>query len=347
MNKTLNLIEQKQQLAVSYAHPYRMYLEMTRNCNLRCRICCQSIVDIDRPEITPELIRKLSPLIPYCESVAVYGFGESLAAPHFFDYMRQLPFDNNQTVLLTTNGTLLSPDKSRLILDSPINMLGISLDAANPDTYEYIRGKRLWQQIIDNIKYFNQLKQERGQSKPTLRFDFVALRKNIEELPNFVRLAKELHAEHIDVGYMNTYREELREQSLFFYQELSDRIFSEAKQIATQLGIDLHLPPMFHPENQPNPGNNGAPLKHSECREPWQFIQICADGSVIPCWNTSKPLGNLNDDTFETIWNNPAFQEFRQYLNSNKEMYRCRYCLDYRFRNIHNINHHILVLEKS
>jgi hypothetical protein len=87
LNKTLNLIEQKQQLSISYSYPYRMYLEITRNCNLRCRVCCQSIVDIERNEIAPEIIQKIKPLIPYCESIAVYGFGESLTAPHFFEYL--------------------------------------------------------------------------------------------------------------------------------------------------------------------------------------------------------------------------------------------------------------------
>ena len=340
INRQLNQIEQEQRTRIAYSYPYRLYLEMTRNCNLRCQICCQSLVEIPRPEIAPEIIDKVKLLIPYCELVAVYGFGESLTAPHFFDYLQQLPFSQQQTVLLTTNGILVTPENSRRILESPINMFEISLDATNEDTYEFIRGVRAWAKIVDNIRYFNKLKQEISPNKPKLRLCFVAMRKNIEQLPDFVRLAKELNAEFVDVGYMNVFREELREQSLFFHQELAIQKFTEAQQVADQLQVTLNLPRYF----------NHAPIedsfKHdSNCYEPWQFVQVCCDGTVLPCWNTSRPLGDLNHHNFDEIWNNQAFQEFRQNLNSREELYRCRYCLDYRFRNIHNVNHHILVLE--
>ena len=340
INRLLNQIEQEQRTEIAYSHPYRLYLEMTRNCNLRCQICCQSLVEIPRPEIAPEIIEKVKPMVPYCESVAVYGFGESLTAPHFFDYLQRLPFDDQQTILLTTNGILVSPDVSQRILDSPINMFEVSLDATNEDTYEFIRGVRMWSHIVENIRYFNKLKQAMNSHKPKLRLCFVAMRKNIEQLPDFVRLAKELNAEFVDVGYMNVFREELREQSLFFHQDLAIQKFTEAQQVADQLQITLNLPRYFNQE----PIEDS--IKHdSNCYEPWQFVQVCCDGTILPCWNTSRPLGDLNHQNFNEIWNNQAFQEFRRNLNSREELYRCRYCLDYRFRNIHNVNHHILVLE--
>ena len=114
----------------------------------------------------------------------------------------------------------------------------------------------------------------------------------------------------------------------------------EAQQVADQLQITLNLPRYFNQE----PIEDS--IKHdSNCYEPWQFVQVCCDGTILPCWNTSRPLGDLNHQNFNEIWNNQAFQEFRRNLNSREELYRCRYCLDYRFRNIHNVNHHILVLE--
>ena len=44
-------------------------------------------------------------------------------------------------------------------------------------------------------------------------------------------------------------------------------------------------------------------MKYTECRYPWETVQVLTDGSVRPCCWCNNSAGNLNDNTFEEIWN--------------------------------------------
>jgi radical SAM protein with 4Fe4S-binding SPASM domain len=48
-----------------------------------------------------------------------------------------------------------------------------------------------------------------------------------------------------------------------------------------------------------------------DCRYAWEWLVILSDGNVMPCCY-AKPVGNLNDSTFEGIWNGQMMQELRR-----------------------------------
>ncbi len=51
---------------------------------------------------------------------------------------------------------------------------------------------------------------------------------------------------------------------------------------------------------------------YSECRHPWDNMQILANGEVRPCCWCVRDLGNLNDATIEEIWNGDKAQNLRK-----------------------------------
>ena len=58
---------------------------------------------------------------------------------------------------------------------------------------------------------------------------------------------------------------------------------------------------------------------------------ICADGKVVPCCNDFScrhPLGDLNTESIEEVWNGDKFVEFRRLHCRNKfdSMPICREC---------------------
>ena len=52
---------------------------------------------------------------------------------------------------------------------------------------------------------------------------------------------------------------------------------------------------------------------YTECRKPWENMQVLANGDVRPCCWCTLAMGNLNEhNTIEEIWNGPASQRLRK-----------------------------------
>lgn len=64
------------------------------------------------------------------------------------------------------------------------------------------------------------------------------------------------------------------------------------------------------------------------CVMPWIHLHITPDGSVLPCCaaDVKHPLGNINEDSIQNIYNNKKFQKLRQGLLNGKHPVECSYC---------------------
>lgn len=343
-NQLLNDIESQQRTEQVFSYPTRMSIEMTRNCNLRCRMCPQNWLEVNKREIPESVIDAIKFLIPYQNYIAVFGFGESLTAQHFFEYLDRLPFHNQQTVSLITNGILLTPSVSKKIIAGPINELLVSIDTIDAQTYTYIRQANLLPTIIENIREFSRQRSALHTKKPNLRLGFVAMRKNIEQLPEFIRFAKEVDAGDVDVGYLNVFSEDFREESLFYFPELTARILKESQQLAQSLQVRLNIPELKRYELT-DTGISGSGQFDKQCLEPWQYIYINSDGTITPCCINISILGDLTKSEFQNIWNNDKYRALRQNVNTAAEPYRCKYCFDCRYKDIKNLSHQMIMVE--
>ena len=64
---------------------------------------------------------------------------------------------------------------------------------------------------------------------------------------------------------------------------------------------------------------------YSECRHPWDNVQILANGVVKPCcWMTGKGVGNLNDHSLEELWNGDIMQDIRRHITRGQVHSICR-----------------------
>lgn len=65
------------------------------------------------------------------------------------------------------------------------------------------------------------------------------------------------------------------------------------------------------------------------CLIPWVHFHVTQTGAVAPCcqapWD-GAPLGNVNTDSVEAIWNAAPMREFRRNMLKGKEDERCKAC---------------------
>lgn len=112
--------------------PKTLYLEVTSRCNLRCRACIlyRGGWEADRDLSLEEFIR-ITGQLPDLERAVLHGIGEPLLNQELPAMIRHLK-SRQVTVLFNSNGLLLDEAKQQELIDSSLDELRISLDAASP-----------------------------------------------------------------------------------------------------------------------------------------------------------------------------------------------------------------------
>jgi len=68
----------------------------------------------------------------------------------------------------------------------------------------------------------------------------------------------------------------------------------------------------------------------SYCTMPWAHLHVSTNGNVLPCciadWR--QPLGNINTETFDELWNNQEFRDFRRRMMRDEKDSRCGACYE-------------------
>jgi len=285
-----------------------------------------------------KIIRELCPT-----NINVSGIGEPFLHPDIFEII-QYARENGAAVNCATNFTRVK-GRHRRIVESGINQLKVSIDAACPETYRIIRGEDAFGDILENLRRIRDLKRELGSELPSVRFNFALQRFNYQELPALVELAAELGVDGIYVQYLSYNDMEDRKTMLTadMSREGLRRILQEAGNSAKKHGIATNLAiwekdfELLWKAMLPMPAYEPNTVS---CYFPWMSTWLGADGWVRPCpvmpWTRDEGrMGHLGEQSFAEIWNNRHYRELREALARGERPTRsCKTCYP---QNLYNI----------
>jgi MoaA/NifB/PqqE/SkfB family radical SAM enzyme len=196
-NRQLAKVEFKTGAQVVNSVPSNFTLETTTFCNLQCVMCPHGNGAMPtRAHLDTAVIAKLSSFLSHAKWIQVYGVGEPLLSPSFWRTLELLPAVPGIRTAINSNGTLLTEERMDRLLDSRLNLINFSLDAASPETYRRIRGAD-FDQVIGNIRELVCRRNLRASRRLTISLNMTLMRENIEELPAFVDLAADLGVDGI------------------------------------------------------------------------------------------------------------------------------------------------------
>jgi radical SAM protein with 4Fe4S-binding SPASM domain len=243
-----------------------------------------------------------------------------------------------------SNGQLLTPDRSQRLVDAGLSWLHISVDGATAETYEAIRQGSRFERLERHVPALMRAVGRRGDGLPDVSIVFVAMRNNIDELPQLVRLAADwgvtkLRVQNLSHSFDDTdasanyaaIRRFAADQALWTGRDRqrARRRFSEAQAVADQLGSELRLPRL---EAVDPTSSNGSATRG--CEWPWTSAYVTHSGAVQPCCmvmgSDRVTLGSLPSQPFEEIWNGSAYEQFRGRLETDDPPDVCRGCSLYR-----------------
>ena len=315
----------------------RVYVEPTSRCNLNCRTCIRNAWEEPQGDMSAETwARVLSSLkaLPSRPEVFFGGFGEPLAHPQILDMVEQArPLA--RSVELITNGMLLSEQVARRLIALDLDVLWISVDGATAENLADVRLGAALQQIFTNIERLSILRHETSR-KPEIGISFVAMRRNIADLPALLRMGPKLGVSRFMITNVFPYTEEMCKEML--YIRAVDGLDSVPSPFSPRIDLpridmdDTSKEALFQTMRYRNNVHlNGVTLGQDRGRCPFiekGAVAICWDGSVSPClalmhryktYLHNKPrsvqrhvVGNLDEQELGTIWNQQEYVDFRK-----------------------------------
>lgn len=320
LNGQINQLESRQLLPIVTSRPLRLGLDISSVCNIKCIFC---VADTGRKKTgDPDAFRPLEwiehfdPLLPFVQH-AIFSSYEAILNPdfdQFVNYLRrfQTPFQ------LFSNGLGLTPELGEFLLENGLISLWCSFHAAKAKTYASIMKGSDYDTVIRNLLHMKHYARKKGLLwNPTMVF--CAMRRNIDELPQYVDLARRVGAPTIQVNYLLVTRENapFEQESVYFHQDLFDYNVCAAKLKATKMEIRLNHQPLF---SEAETATNGP------CYRPWEHLNVSQKGAVQICCGGSPMLGNMFEQGFSRIWNSQKMIEFRYRVNSDEPPVACLKC---------------------
>ncbi len=311
-NSKLNIEELEQGKTVLASYPRRLVFELTNACNLNCVMCGRNAADFKPTVFDMDIFRSFEPLMDIVEEVTLMGWGEPTIHPHFTE-MLEIINNHSARKYFCSNGMNLKKIKDA-IFDYNVDVFAVSLDGATDETNSRIRRGSDIKQITEDLKDIERIKKERGLKYPWINFVFCAMRSNIRELPDLVRLAAEIGIEEVKVVYLTVFEQNLLDETLWGHEELVKVVFEEAIEVGNELGILLKLP---HYVGEDVAKDN----YHKDCYVTWRDFFLGSDGYVRPCMST--PIHFFQYDRnkdFMKMWNSSEYQNYRAIVNDHVKM---------------------------
>ncbi len=201
-------------------HLAKVYIEPTNLCNLDCRTCMRNVWGEPSGSMSDETferifasIQKISPI----PTIFFGGFGEPLIHPRIIEWIKRFK-SIGAKVELITNALLLTEDYSLQFIRAGLDMLWVSIDGSSPESYVDIRQGSSLPKVIENLTTLRQIRYKAtdiDNSKPHLGIAVVAMKSNINDLPEILHMGIELGATNFSISNVLAHTPELNDQILY------------------------------------------------------------------------------------------------------------------------------------
>lgn len=299
--------------------PRILEIELTQNCNLKCKMCPNYSKTGNYKELNEEQISILVDLLEYAETIIWIG-GEPLLYKNIeklFDIANKLHVKQE----IVTNGLLLTKKIIKKIIDYNIK-LTLSIDSVNKDIYEKIRFGGSFNTLLKNIKYIYEYRCLKKSEKEFV-INVVLSRWNYEYKNNFfeiVNFANKYNFKTINIYFDSREHDKILQKKYIkqFNLQRKDLI-----KLANDFGINLDINFEYLNENTDKDKVNKNFLCKF-CLLPWKKIYIRFNGDVnIDC--RCPKIGDFSKNIrkeylINNIWNGRKMINFRrQIINEDLE----------------------------
>lgn len=157
--------------------PHEFVIEVTSRCNLYCPMCPREVsTTVGNKDMGMDTFRRILERVrSHASFIWMAGLGEPMMNKHFLTMVREVK-QAGIAVGASTNGTFLTDKWQQRLLDSGLDLLIVSFDGADKETYEKVRIGADFDKVCSNVRRFAALKAQRSASKPWLILQMIELK---------------------------------------------------------------------------------------------------------------------------------------------------------------------------
>ncbi|NJK34122.1 MAG: radical SAM protein [Oscillatoriales cyanobacterium SM2_2_1] len=299
-------------------------------CNLRCAMCRHWRDEAGSPLSTARILEVIDELASLgCQKIHLTG-GEPTLRPDLEQLLQRMQ-SHGIRATMTTNGTLISPQRAESLVSAGLHKVNVSLDSPIPELHNFLRGHSwAWQHAIAGIRALRAVL-----TRPrSLRLNTVISAANYRSLAQLPDLAQRLGIDRLHLIPVDRHTEDLPPLSrwqILRYNAFVAPVLAR-KAIAAQL-ID-HPAAAFpfgrtwHDISQSIQGHYARTYyDHHPCFAPWIHALIDHHGQVSVCCMTTHQVvvGDLQQQSFVDLWHGEPYRQLRRQSNL-PQLPQCRTC---------------------
>lgn len=336
------------------AMPTWINLTSTTTCNLKCFMCNQFLDPNSPKENMDEDVYRMvvRELYPYAKTMQLSAFGEPLVTPKMEEKLDDLE-RYGVKLEMVTNGTLMMREsRFREQLVKCLELVTFSMDGATRETYNSVRTGAEFNEVVDNITKFAELRSQRPEAeRPRMNFNFILMKRTVAEAPKFVEMVHRWGGDEIVFNHLVTFHPSLKSESLNYCRAYANEWQDRTREVAKELGVRISIPPNFQDLEAPSEVPRDVPAaaspdattgvpeaaparKQRPCGPPpvkcwflWQRVYIAPFGLVVPCCLAGIPaFGDLKKESFYDIWNGETYRAYREHVFTANPLGKCKTC---------------------
>lgn len=336
--------------------PYSIEIWPTNRCNLKCKMCgtwarrredeksgiFYNPEEESNNELSDELLMSITKttIEMGAKRFLITGGGEPFVRKEITLEIMQKIKKNELFGNLNTNGSLLSENDIRKIVNIDWNMIMFSIDGPDAETHDYIRGvKGAFERTYKNLKKIQMLKEKLNKEVPKIVFNTVITNRNYEKIEDIIKLADDVGCEDITFIPLIAYDETI--EKLKLNDSESRKLQNSIKELislSNNLSINTNLEDIRKEGIESSNDMNNKIMKmidsspndniiFSPCYQPFLHLLIKPNGDVSCCCMMESFQDNLKKNNLREIWYGKIFNKMRQNFLNKKIPDDCKTCV--------------------
>jgi len=178
--------------------PEIVQIESTNICNAKCVFCPRDEMHRRQGVMSFDLFKKI---VDECAElgithVRVHNYGEPFIDRRLVEKVRYAKGKGIQEVGMISNGSLITEEVARGMIEAGLDAINISVDAGGREVFESTRIGLKYDKVIDNVERLVRLRTELGRRRPKLILSFVRQNNSADEqafIEHWKAIADKIH----------------------------------------------------------------------------------------------------------------------------------------------------------
>jgi organic radical activating enzyme len=296
-------------LSATPPFPSKLKIDICGTCNHRCIFCPTAVQTGRHGYIDEELcVRIITDSYNLgARELAFSAIGEPLINPKLEEYITLAKKIGYSYVFINTNGELLNKNRALSLLNSGVDSIKISINAGESETYRLIHGTDCFDKIIENVKFFNERREEKRREEKR-REEKRREEKRCKLLVSFVTVKENFGQEKLLKTQIEKYIDEM--------------VVFNANTRGGSIGAETFGESILE---------NDSYSFTFPCGQLFDTVIVLSEGYLVVCcqdFDKLTVIADLHNTSIEDAWNCEKFVNFRKkYLAKDFNGTLCNNCL--------------------